>query len=88
MSRDVTTLVGGMPEEADNDDDPRDKIGCACPRTDAIDCMRVRYERYRTTAPADEPECGDPEECECSCHDYCDCCREELRDCQCEGGPF
>lgn len=87
-----SVLVGGMPEDPVRDPDPRDVIGCACPRTDARDCIRARHSRFRHdwkvmgTEPG--PEDDDDDECECSCHDFCNCCRESLADCYCEGGPF
>ena len=35
---------------------------CACPSSDATECIRIRY-----MADRDDPD--DLEECQCSCHD-------------------
>lgn len=50
--------------------DPRDVIGCNCPRTDGKDCVRARHSRFRHDwLDSPPPEDNDDDECCCACHE-------------------
>ena len=48
--------------------DPRNAVGCACPRLDGKDCIRVRTRRG--CDDFNRFDSFDDERCECSCHDF------------------